>query len=90
MAGIYLESGGNISISSTLSLSNGYYDSDGDGLYIVASPTSLVTIKTSAFMGNEGNGIEVVGANPVILSTWYFGNDTDGDGIASEANLYIH
>ena len=87
--GIKLTTDGNITISKVTSFSNGT-GVDGDGLSIEASAASRVTIKSSAFIGNEGNGIEVQGVIPILSKSWYFGNDTDGDGVATETNLYVH
>ena len=84
--GIAVQTPKNVTILYAYSFSNGL-GSDGDGLFILASNTSLVTIKYSSFIGNEGNGIEVVNKVPVLISTNYFGNDTNNNG---DADKYIH
>lgn len=87
--GIKLNTDGNIAILKVNGFSNGS-GVDGDGLFIEASAASQVIIKSSAFIGNEGNGIEVQGVMPILSKSWYFGNDTDGDGEAAQTNLYVH
>jgi hypothetical protein len=91
-SGVYLTSDAAINLLNVCSWMNGS-GNDGDGLHIVASSTTKVTISLSNFMSNEGNGIEIeyegTGSSPVlsIISTTYFGNDTDYDRVPSEANL---
>ena len=60
---------------------------DNDGLYlnVGAYPVSILY---SSFIGNEGNGIEVVNATSLNLTgTNYFGNDTNVNG---DPNLFWH
>ena len=82
--GIYLESNGAMALKDVSSFTNGS-GSDGDGLRILAHQDVKVTIKSSAFMGNEGNGIYVFyqtenQPQPALTNTVYTGNDTDGSG----------
>ena len=92
--GVIMASGENISVNRVTSMVNGY-DSDGDGIYIHAYSYVPISIKSSTFMGNGGNGIEVaymdsMGPWPVLSKTLYFGNDVDYDGTIEEANIYVH
>jgi len=87
-------SSGDVKLTNVCSYLNGI-GSDGDGLFVAIDPAHKLTISRSSFMGNEGNGIELLymglgGLPPVITSTTYFGNDTDYDGGVTEANFYIH
>jgi len=88
--GLHLVSDGNIYLTTVVSMSNGDGDTDGDGVYINVAPGGLVTIKLSVFMGNAGNGIEVVNAIPTLYKTYYFGNDVDGDWTPDQVDLYVH
>ncbi|BBB49470.1 hypothetical protein Pelsub_P2701 [Pelolinea submarina] len=91
-SGAYLTSDAAINLLNVCSWMNGS-GNDGDGLHIAASSTTKVTISNSNFMSNEGNGIEIeyegTRPRPVLsmISTTYFGNDTDYDRVPSEANL---
>jgi len=87
-------SSGDVKLTNVCSYMNGI-GSDGDGLFVAIDPAHKLTISRSSFMGNEGNGIELLymgsgGLPPAITSTTYFGNDTDYDGGVTEANFYIH
>ena len=82
--GIYLESNGAMTLTDVSSFANGN-GSNGDGLRMLAHQDVKVTIKSSAFMGNEGNGIYVFyqtenQTQPVLINTVYTGNDTDSSG----------
>ena len=92
--GVMLGSGVNVSVNRVISMANGV-DSDGDGIYIQANAATLISFKSSTFVGNGGNGIEIefmdsMGSKPVRSKTLYFGNDVDYDGTFDEANIYIH
>ena len=90
--GISINTEGDIRLTGVCSLLNGV-GSDGDGLHIEANPTGNVTIIKSTFMGNEGNGIDInnsFGVKPVLTAALYFGNDSDYDGTADQANYYWH
>lgn len=92
--GIVLGSGVSVQVNRVTSMANGV-DSDGDGILIQAYNYTPINIKSSTFVGNGGNGIEVeymdsIGPGPVLTSTRYFGNDVDYDGTTEEANIYIH
>jgi hypothetical protein len=83
-----------VKISRVTSIANGI-DSDGDGIRIIAAENTPISLNSSIFMGNGGNGIEVqyltgVGLAPIISKTYYFGNDVDYDGSTQEGNIYIH
>ncbi len=90
--GIDLQGNYAIKLTKVVSLSNGWdgmgFPQDGDGLHILSN-TAIVTIKSSAFVGNLGNGIELFGNMTYQLSpdTYWFGNDTNRDG---DKNLYLH
>ncbi len=86
--GLKLAGNNRITISNLVSMSNGI-GTDGDGIQVLAATTTLMSFKNTTFMANEGNGIEIIGAAqlPSLVNTYYFGNDTDGDG---DLNLYWH
>ena len=81
--GLQLYSGGpSVTLKNIQSMSNGV-GYEGDGLYIEIPDPAYLKIYTSSFIGNEGNGIDVIGifpTKPLLFSVSYFGNDTDMDG----------
>jgi hypothetical protein len=82
--GIYMMSGGAVTLTDVSSFANGMGD-DSSGLHISMLTEAKVTIKNSAFMGNEGHGIYIAYMTeniplPVLINTVYIGNDTDGNG----------
>ncbi|MDK2980712.1 MAG: hypothetical protein PWQ55_1059 [Chloroflexota bacterium] len=81
--GLQIISGGpTVTLKYVQSMSNGE-GYDGDGLYIEIPDPSYLKIYYSTFIGNEGNGIDVLGSvpeMPLLYSVSYFGNDTDMDG----------
>jgi hypothetical protein len=88
--GIYLESSGAVTLTDVSSFNNGE-GTNSDGIQILMAQNSIVTIKGSAFMGNEGYGICIFYQvedmpQPLILNTVYIGNDTDKSG---DKNLFI-
>jgi hypothetical protein len=90
--GISINTGGDVRLIGVCSLLNGV-GADGDGVHIETDPTGIVTIQKSTFMGNEGNGIDInngFGVKYVLTAVLYFGNDSDYDGTADQANLYWH
>jgi hypothetical protein len=71
------------------SMSNGE-GYEGDGLNIEMTDPLQLRIYNSTFIGNEGNGIDLLCDSfgiPLLSSVSYFGNDTDMDG---DMNYYIH
>jgi len=86
--GFNLSGNAKISLANATGFSNGAGD-DGDGLNIIASVTTLITLNNAAFIANEGSGIEVSGGLvfPTLLNTFYFGNDTDND---ADLNFHWH
>ena len=92
--GIMITGRDGVKISKVTSIANGI-NSDGDGIHIFADENTPISLNSSTFMGNGGNGIEVeyitgFGLAPTINKTYYFGNDVDYDGTSEEANIYIH
>jgi hypothetical protein len=87
--GLQIISGGpSVLLKYVQSMSNGV-GYDGDGLYIEIPDPSYLKIYYSTFIGNEGNGIDVLGTvpeMPQLFSVSYFGNDTDMDG---DRNLQV-
>jgi len=87
--GMQIKSGGpSVTLKYVQSMSNGV-GYDGDGLYIEIPDPSYLKIYYSTFIGNEGNGIDVLGVVPEVpqlFSVSYFGNDTDMDG---DTNLRV-
>ncbi len=83
--GLQLYSGGpSVTLRNIQSMSNGV-SYDGDGLYIEIPDPLYLKIYASSFIGNEGNGIEVIGTGsiptkPQLFTVSFFGNDTDRDG----------
>jgi len=81
--GLQLYSGGPaVTLRYVQSMSNGV-GYDGDGLYIDMPDPAYLKIYYSTFIGNEGNGIDVIGfvpGTPQLFTVSYFGNDTDMDG----------
>ena len=86
--GLLLSGNSNITLSNLTSLGNGS-GTDGDGIQISASATTVISINNASFMANEGNGIEISSGQiiPTLLNTFYFGNDVDNDG---DLNYYWH
>jgi hypothetical protein len=88
--GIRLDSSGAVTLMDVSSFANGTSD-DNDGVLIIMRQAAKTTIKSSAFMGNEGHGIRIVYTvetypQPVLLNTVYTGNDTNNSG---DENLQI-
>lgn len=87
--GIHVETKGAVSAKYVHSMSNGM-GYDADGIYLRAATPSSVTFQNSSFVGNQGDGIEIVydvWGVPVLNNVSYFGNDTDLNG---NLNLYVH
>jgi hypothetical protein len=86
--GIALSGNSKITLSNLTSFANGS-GTDGDGVHISASATTIISINNASFMANEGNGIEISSGQiiPTMLNTFYFGNDVDNDG---DLNYYWH
>ena len=79
--GIFAWAFTNISLTNVISMSNGFDVGDGAGIVIDAlDPSTVVTIKYSVFMGNEGSGIVAYAVYPTLINTYYFGNDWNGNG----------
>ncbi|NPV41217.1 MAG: hypothetical protein HPY72_07745 [Anaerolineae bacterium] len=82
--GLQLYSGGpSVTLRNIQSMSNGV-GYDGDGLYIEIPDPLYLKIYASSFIGNEGNGIEVIGTGsiptePQLFNVSFCGNDTDRD-----------
>jgi putative surface-exposed virulence protein len=89
MNGIELDVQNNSVISGVKSFGNGTTVTHGDGLWIDSNGFN-VTIKSSSFIGNFGNGIDAqLGVGVLSLSsTVYVGNDADGTGLYDD--LYVH
>ena len=87
--GLQINSGGLVYMKNVQSMSNGEGNND-DGLYIEISDPALLQLYFATFLGNEGNGIELVSdtlGSPLLSSVTYFGNDTDNSG---DLNYYAH
>jgi hypothetical protein len=70
--GLNLNSQGNITLDGVQSLMNG-----GDGVDVVATGITTI-IKNSAFMGNDGYGIRVLGGYYTITNSFYLANNSGG------------
>lgn len=87
--GVQIDASGSVYLKKVQSMSNGV-GYEGDGLNIEIADPLLLTIYYSTFIGNEGNGIDVLCDTfgiPLLNSVSYFGNDTDMDG---DMNYYVH
>ena len=87
--GLQINSGGLVYMKNVQSMSNGEGNND-DGLYIEISDPAFLQLYFATFLGNEGNGIELVSdtlGSPLLSSVTYFGNDTDNSG---DLNYYAH
>lgn len=92
--GLLLTTNGNVTLTGIYCFSNGI-GTNGDGVNIAASPNSTIKINTSAFIGNEGNGVEIANATrqkTVFMSVNYFGNDINYEygAFNREENIYFH
>lgn len=93
--GIYINSQGNVNLTTVRCISNGTAGNDRDGLVLeVPDQEDIITIKNSTFIYNFGNGIEAnVFSSPIdyakfkLLTSYYLGNDADHDW---NADLFIH
>ena len=86
--GIDLAAVQDVTISGTTAAVNGSSVSNGDGLRIESNGSGVVTLSKSTFIGNYGNGVELIDVATFTQSnTVIFANDVDGSG---DDDLYQH
>jgi hypothetical protein len=86
--GFYVVADNGVSINGLQSYNNGI-SSNYDGLHIVVSVGSPVSILNSVIIGNYGDGIEIVGnTTPILTGTFFYGNDINNVG--GDKNLNFH
>jgi hypothetical protein len=86
--GFYVVADNGVSINGLQSYNNGI-SSNYDGLHIVVSVGSPVSILNSVIIGNYGDGIEIVGnTTPILTGTFFYGNDINN--IGGDKNLNFH
>jgi hypothetical protein len=71
----------NVTISGTTAATNGSSVTNGDGLRLSSNGSGVVTLSKSTFIGNYGNGVELINVATFTQSnTIIFANDVDGSG----------
>lgn len=100
VSGIYTNARTGADFIGVISMNNGWYDSDGDGIPEAYSTDGIyvdlfggtASFTDSIFTGNTESGIEIYLGTPTatykLLRTIYFGNDSDNVG--GERNLLAH